>query len=85
MPLSPPDVVGVGGWVLELKNQQMAQYAKLGDFVDQMAMEKSVSGGRYGAVMSKRHGRPIEDAYVVMRLEDWAALVRESEGNQVES
>jgi hypothetical protein len=71
----PPDVRGIDGWVIECKNRSDHQYARLGEAIDQLIDEMEVTGDAHGAVISNRRGRPIEDAYVVMRLGDWANVI----------
>jgi hypothetical protein len=39
--------------------------------MDQMERERQITGDLHGALISKPRGRPIEDAFVVMRLGDW--------------
>jgi hypothetical protein len=36
-----------------------------------MERERQITGDLHGALISKPRGRPIEDAFVVMRLGDW--------------
>jgi len=71
----PPDVRGIEGWAIECKNRGDHQYAKLGEAIDQLIDEMVITGDAHGAVISNRRSRPIEDAYVVMRLGDWANVV----------
>ena len=58
--LPPPDVLGVDGWALELKDRADAQYVKLSGYLDQAEAERAVAGDRYAALISKRRGRPID-------------------------
>lgn len=73
--LPPPDILGIEGWTLELKNRSDAQFVKLGNYLNQAEDERRVTGDAHAALISKRRGSPIEDAYVIMRLEDWTRLV----------
>ena len=64
------DIDGMPGWVVECKaHKAMA----LAGWVDEAVREAANAGGAVPVVVAKRRGRPTGDAYVVMRLADWAA------------
>ncbi|MGH9291918.1 MAG: hypothetical protein ACRD0B_04510 [Acidimicrobiales bacterium] len=64
------DVTGVWGFTVEAKAHRAIDLAA---FLDQ-AVHQVGEGGDLPVVVAKRRGRPVDDAYVVMRLSDWAAL-----------
>jgi hypothetical protein len=67
------DVSGVSGFAVEVK---ACRSLDLAGWLDEAAREAgNVGAGTVGVVVAKRRGRPAEDAYVIMRLGDWAELV----------
>jgi len=66
---------GLPGYVVEVKCHRAIDLA---GFVDEAVREAGHAGGAIvPVVIAKRRGRCTEDAYVVMRLSDWARLVGE--------
>jgi len=66
------DVVGLSGFAVEVKCQRSLDLA---GWCDEVAREAAnVGAGVVPVVVAKRRGRPTEDAYVVIRLRDFADL-----------
>jgi hypothetical protein len=67
------DVSGVSGFAVEVK---ACRSIDLAGWLDEAAREAAnVGAGIVPVVVAKRRGRPAEDAYVVLRLVDFAELV----------
>jgi hypothetical protein len=70
------DIDGLPGFALECKAHRSIDLAS---FMDEAATEaENAGGGIVPVVIAKRRGKPTADAYVVMRLGDWAQLVSEA-------
>jgi Holliday junction resolvase len=65
------DIGGVPGLVFECKARRAIELAA---WVDE-AQREAANAGAVGVVVAKRRGRPAEDAYVVLSLSDFAALM----------
>lgn len=73
------DLIGLPGWVLEAKNHKnLADGIRRG--MDQV---QTIRAGRKAAVIHKRPRKPINEAYVIMRLDQWADWVLDSQAHQV--
>jgi len=70
------DLDGLPRWTLEVK---ACRALDLAGWMDEAHREQTNAGTEYTAVVAKRRNRPVADAYVVMRLRDWARLVGEME------
>ncbi len=74
------DLDGLPGFVVECKAHRELNLAR---FVDEAIVEAANAGpGIVPVVVAKRRHRATADAYVVMRLADWAALASEASGPQ---
>jgi Holliday junction resolvase len=69
------DIDGVPGLVFECKARRALELAA---WVDE-AQREAANAGAVGVVVAKRRGRPTEDAYVVLSLSDFAALMVRSD------
>tara|TARA_R100000808_G_scaffold4752_3_gene15072 strand:+ start:13773 stop:14102 length:330 start_codon:yes stop_codon:yes gene_type:complete len=68
------DLVGVPDWSIECKDRQ--SWAKeLSSFVYEAETQAENAGVPFGAVVVKRRGRPVADAYVVMSLRQFAEVL----------
>ena len=68
------DLAGIPGWVCELKATRELDMAGA---IDEAAKEADNAGTLWYAAILKRRRRPTADAYVVMPLWMFAALLRE--------
>jgi hypothetical protein len=66
------DVAGVSGFAVEVKAHRSIDLA---GWCDEAAREATNVGAGTVGVVAKRRRRPAEDAYVVLRLADFAELV----------
>ena len=66
------DLVGIPGWVLELKAHKSID---LGGYMAEVAVERVNAGVEWGAAIVKRRGKSIGDAYVVMDLSQFVELL----------
>jgi hypothetical protein len=66
------DVSGIPGFAVEVKACRSLDLAGWCDEATREAL--NVGAGAVGVVVAKRRGRPAEDAYVVVRLADFAEL-----------
>ena len=71
------DIDGVAGWVIEAKNQKTIELARWADEAKGEAenCQHPAYPAPPWAVIAKRRGRPVSDAYVVMSLEQFARLM----------
>jgi HJR/Mrr/RecB family endonuclease len=68
------DVAGVVGWVLEVKNHKALD---LGPWVTEAATEAAHDGASRFAVVHKRRGKSVSEAFVTLPLRLFAELVAE--------
>ena len=68
------DVAGIPGVILECK---ATREITLAAFMDETAEERRNAGASLGVAVVKRRQRSTADAYVVMTLAEFAALMRE--------
>jgi hypothetical protein len=69
------DIDGLPGFAIECKAHRSLDLA---GFMDEAIAEAANAGSSVTpVVVAKRRGKPTEDSYVVMRLSDWAELVRD--------
>lgn len=68
------DVAGLPGFVLELKNCKRSELAA---WMDEALVEAANDGAPYYAVIHKRRGKNVSQAYVSLPLEIFAAWYRE--------
>jgi len=66
------DIDGVVGWTLEVKN---CRGIDLAGWSDEAEVERRHGRQRFGAVIAKRRNRPVSDAYVVVPLATFAAVL----------
>lgn len=64
------DIAGVPTWTLECKATKRMELA---EWMKEAEVEAVNGGTEHYAVIAKRRGRPVGDAYVVMPLSEWAA------------
>lgn len=69
------DLDGLPGWVVEVKNHKSIDLA---GWCDEAEAERVNAGQPFAAVVAKRRNRPVGDAYVVLTLERFAALLTEA-------
>ncbi len=80
-PLDVGDIDGVVGWTLEAKAHKSIDLA---GFMDEAERERLNGRRPNAAVIAKRRGKPVSDAYVVLTLETFARLLADdppTEGN----
>jgi len=70
--LDKGDVSGIPGVVIECKNEKTVT---LGAYADEVKAETVNAGASIGVAVVKRRNRGPGDAYVVMTLEQFAALL----------
>lgn len=70
------DIDGIPGWVIEAKNHRTLEFDK---WVLEAATEAAAARVKWWAVIAKRRGKPVADAYVVMPLSQFAELLAEDE------
>jgi hypothetical protein len=68
------DIDGIPGWCIEAKNHKSMDLA---GWASEAAAEAANARCHWWAVIAKRRNRPIEDAYVVMPLAQFARLLAE--------
>jgi hypothetical protein len=68
------DIDGIPGWVLEAKCHKSMDLA---GWANEAAAEAVNARASWWAVIAKRRNRPVSDAYVVMPLSQFAALLAE--------
>jgi predicted lipoprotein len=66
------DVSGVPGVMLECKNEAKVT---LGAYADEVKVQTANAGASIGVAVVKRRNRGPADAYVVMTLEQFAAMI----------
>jgi predicted lipoprotein len=66
------NVSGIPGVVVECKN---AKTVTLGAYADEVKVETANAGASLGVAVVKRRNRGPADAYVVMSLEQFAAMI----------
>lgn len=69
------DITGLPRWVLELKN---CRQMDLSGWSDEALKEAANDGSRYYAVVHKRRGKNVSQAYVTLPLEIFALFYREA-------
>lgn len=70
------DIHGVSPFIVQCKNYaDVATALRLG--VEGARVQAANAGERYGVAVVKRRGKHAREAYAVMRLEDFAALILE--------
>lgn len=74
------DVHGVSPFILQCKDFRDVT-AAVREGVDGATVQAANAGERYGVAVVKRARKGPADAYVVMRLEDWARLLMELTGD----
>jgi hypothetical protein len=72
------DINGIPNWTIEAKNRKDIA-AALRDGVDQAQAARTVTGTRYTCAIIKRPRQPMSAAYVVVTLEDWTQLVKDTQ------
>ena len=70
------DVDGIVSWTLELKNHKSLDLA---GWMREANAERVNGRQRFAAVIAKRRGKPTSDAYVVMSLSTFAAVLSEGD------
>lgn len=70
------DLDGLVGWVLEVKCHRSLDLA---GWVDEAEAERANARQPFGAVVAKRRGKPVHDAYVVLTLDQFARLLTEAD------
>ncbi len=68
------DISGLPGWILEFKN---CVRMCLAEWMDEAHKEAANDGAPFYAVVHKRRGKNVSQAYVTMPLEIWAQWYRE--------
>jgi len=68
------DIDGLPGYVVECKAHRALDLA---GWMDEARREAARSGS-VPVVVVKRRGKPAEESYVVLRLADWARVLRET-------
>jgi hypothetical protein len=71
------DIDGIVGWTLEVKN---CRAIELGGWMTEAEVERQNGRQQHAAVIAKRRNRPVGDAYVVMTLTSFAALLADEVG-----
>ena len=69
------DVDGIPGWTIEAKNHRALDLA---GWCSEAAAESTNARTHWWSVIAKRRNRPIDDAYVVMPLHQFARLLADS-------
>lgn len=69
------DVAGVPGWVLEAK---ACRQLDLAGWMEEALKEAANDGAPYYAVVAKRRMKGVQQSYVILPLEIWAAWYREA-------
>lgn len=75
------DIDGIVGWTLEVKN---CRSLELGEWMTEAEHERQNGRQRFAAVISKRRNRPVGEAYVVMPLLSFAALLADDSPETLE-
>lgn len=70
------DLTGLPGWCLELKNHRSLD---LGGWMTEAEAERVNSRAEFAAVIAKRRNHPVGDAYVVMSLSTFCAILAEDD------
>lgn len=70
------DIDGIPGWCLEAKCHKTLELAR---WADEAAREAETARCPWWAVIAKRRGKPIDQAYVVMDLKTFARLLADEE------
>jgi hypothetical protein len=68
------DILGIVGWTIEAKNHKTMDLA---GWCSEASAEAINGRSHFWAVIAKRRNRPVDDAYVVISLEQFARLVGE--------
>lgn len=66
------DIANIPDFALECK---AVQSIALAQFIDEATREAINAGARYGAAIIKRRQKPVDQAYVVMTLEQFTDLI----------
>jgi Holliday junction resolvase len=66
------DIIGVPNFALECKDHATINLAQ---FLDEAIIEAVHAKARFGAAIIKRRRKPVDQAYVVMSLSQWAELI----------
>lgn len=72
------DIDGIPGWVLEAKCHKSLDLA---GWANEAEAEAANARAPWWAVIAKRRGKPVEMAYVVMSLRQFAELLAEDEAS----
>lgn len=70
------DVSGIPGVMIEAKNEKTVT---LGAYADEVKVETANAGASIGVAVVKRRNRGPGDAYVVMSLQQFAAMISDDE------
>jgi Holliday junction resolvase len=68
------DILGLPGVVFQVKNHRRHAFA---EWVEQAEEQRARARAAFGAVIAKRRGKPVADAYVVVSLAVFLDLLRE--------
>jgi Holliday junction resolvase len=70
------DVSGIPGVMIEAKNEKTVT---LGAYLDEVKVETANAGASIGVAVVKRRSRGPGDAYVLMSLQQFAAMISDDE------
>lgn len=70
------DIAGIPGWAIEAK---ACKQIDLAGWCDESERARRNTLTRYAAVVAKRRMRPVGDAYVVMTLDQFVALLNDND------